>query len=250
MPGAMLKSQTPPRHLNILLVAGPKDHGPSEHDYPLWQKRWTTLLSLDETITVDQANPWPSKQQWQDNDVVVFYSANPGFNLEAAKDLDAHLARGGGLVYLHFAVNGQDNVPALAERIGLAWKSGSATYRHGPVDLQLPDLNHPITQGFPGHLQLLDETYWQLTGDEKNIHILASATEAGEARPLIWTVEKPLAQNAKMNGRVFVSILGHFTWTFDDPLFRLLVLRGIAWSAHADDPHRLDHLAAIGARLN
>lgn len=33
------------------------------------------------------------------------------------------------------------------------------------------------------------------------------------------------------SGRVFVSIPGHYSWTFGDPLFRILLLRGIAWSA-------------------
>src|SRR6185503_7810539 len=32
------------RPLRVLLVAGPKDHGPSEHDYPLWQKEWEPLM--------------------------------------------------------------------------------------------------------------------------------------------------------------------------------------------------------------
>lgn len=32
------------RKLNIVLLADKKDHGPNEHDYPLWQKRWLTLL--------------------------------------------------------------------------------------------------------------------------------------------------------------------------------------------------------------
>ena len=40
--------QTLPSHmlrpLHIVLVADQKDHGPNEHDYPLWQKRWKVLL--------------------------------------------------------------------------------------------------------------------------------------------------------------------------------------------------------------
>jgi hypothetical protein len=28
-------------------------------------------------------------------------------------------------------------------------------------------------------------------------------------------------------GRVFVSVPGHFTWTFDDSLCRILILRGL-----------------------
>jgi type 1 glutamine amidotransferase len=32
-------------------------------------------------------------------------------------------------------------------------------------------------------------------------------------------------------GRVFASIPGHYTWTQDDPLFRLIVFRALAWVA-------------------
>jgi len=52
----------------------------------------------------------------------------------------------------------------------------------------------------------------------------------------------------KGKGRVFVSIPGHYSWTFDDPLFRLLLLRGICWAGH-QSLDRLSDLATIGARL-
>jgi type 1 glutamine amidotransferase len=47
---------------------------------------------------------------------------------------------------------------------------------------------------------------------------------------------------------VFVSIPGHYTWTFDDPLFRLLLLRGMAWSAR-EPVDRLAELSTVGARI-
>ena len=50
-------------------------------------------------------------------------------------------------------------------------------------------------------------------------------------------------------GRVFVSIPGHYTWTFDDPLFRVLLLRGIAWTA-GESVDRFNELATLGARLS
>src|SRR4051812_38980285 len=31
--------------MRIVLVAGPKDHGKGEHDYPAWQKVWSRLLA-------------------------------------------------------------------------------------------------------------------------------------------------------------------------------------------------------------
>ena len=47
-------------------------------------------------------------------------------------------------------------------------------------------------------------------------------------------------------GRIYTNILGHFSWSFDDPLFRILVLRGIAWTAKSDI-NRFHNLYTIGA---
>jgi type 1 glutamine amidotransferase len=182
------------------------------------------------------------------------YSANPAWNEDHAKELDAYLARGGGLVLLHFAVNGQNAPDALAERIGLAWKNGASKFRHGPVELTMRDSAHPITRGF-GKITFEDEAYWDLAGDAKRIHVLAEAMEDGSPRPLLWTREAASGVASadgtpNATGRVFGCILGHYAWTFDDPLFRILLLRGICWSAHEADVDRLSNLATIGARVS
>src|SRR5260221_515244 len=83
--------------------------------------------------------------------------------------------------------------------------------------------SHPVARNF-GRLKLVDESYWELTGELPPERVLATQEEAGSPRPLFWTVEPG-------KGRVFVSIPGHSSWTFDDPLFRLLLLRGVAWAA-------------------
>jgi type 1 glutamine amidotransferase len=49
-------------------------------------------------------------------------------------------------------------------------------------------------------------------------------------------------------GRVFVSIPGHFRWTYDDPLYRILIFRGMMWSAH-QPMDRLAPLVMAGARV-
>jgi type 1 glutamine amidotransferase len=105
-----------------------------------------------------------------------------------------------------------------------------------PIELNLvAPTGNAITRELPATLRLLDEPYWPLTGDPKKVEVLATATVDDEARPLMWTFQKG-------KGRVFGSVLGHYTWTLDDPLFRLLVLRGIAWAAGAD-PATLESLA-------
>jgi putative heme-binding domain-containing protein len=227
-----------PTRFSVVLCAGPKDHGPGEHDYPLWQKRWEKLLPLADGVKVGTAMSWPSAEQFKSADVIAFYSNNPGWNAGRARELDAFLARGGGLVYLHYAVDGHKDVDALAQRIGLAWRGGGSKFRHGALDLKLHP--HPLAAGF-GKLDFIDESYWQLVGDTKNIDLLASGIEDGVQQPLVWT-------RTQGKGRVFVSILGHYNWTFDDPLFRILILRGLCW-AGSQPMDRLAELATIGARL-
>jgi hypothetical protein len=44
------------------------------------------------------------------------------------------------------------------------------------------------------------------------------------------------------------DILGHYSWTFDDPLFRILLLRGIAWTA-GESVNRFNPLIFPGANI-
>jgi putative heme-binding domain-containing protein len=228
------------RPLRIVLVAGPKDHGIDEHDYPLWQERWSALLGRAEGVTVGTTNGWPTPDDLTRADVLVIYSANPGWSAEKGPQLGAFFERGGGLVLLHYAVNGQKAPDEFSRRIGLAWQPGRSKFRHGPLDLAFTAGDHPITAGFRG-LHLVDESYWDLVGDPASVQVLATAVEDGAPRPLLWTRQA-------CKGRVFCSIPGHYNWTFDDPLFRVLILRGMAWTAGVP-VDRFGELAIQGARI-
>lgn len=225
--------------MTIVLCDGPKDHGPDEHDYPEWKRRWLRLLGLVPDIRVEDASEWPSDEQFQKADLIVFYSANPKWKKEKGEELDRYLARGGGLVFMHFAVNGQDAVDPLAMRIGLACDTRILKFRHGPVSLQL-SAEHPLTRGLPT-LDVVDESYWKMTGDPSQIQLVATGEEDNAPQPLIWTVERG-------KGRVFVSIMGHYSWTLDDPLYRVLLLRGMMWAGH-QPPDALLPLSTVGARI-
>ena len=158
----------------------------------------------------------------------------------AAAAIDAHLAKGGGLVFIHWAIEGGTEAPAFAERIGLASNHKQTKYRHGPLSIDWAvGIEHPIARNF-SKLSLVDESYWDLIGDAKSVNVLAvGGPEANVAKPpLFWTVE----QN---RGRVFVSIPGHYSWTFDDPLFRVILLRGIAWASH-EPVDRFNPLVPLG----
>ena len=226
--------------LRILLCGGPKDHGPDEHDYPLWLDRWSRLLQLGENVTVKTSMGFPTADQLANADVAVFYNANPGWDADKAKAVDEFHQRGGGAVYIHYAVDGGKDPAGVAERVGLAFTLGSK-FRHGEFDLVFQKPDHPITRGFPT-LHFTDETYWSMRGDATRLNVLGTSVEDNAPRPELWTLERH-------QSRIVACIPGHYTWTFDDPLFRVLVFRSICWAAKEQNADRLADLALIGARV-
>ena len=227
--------------LLILLCSGPKDHGLDEHDYPLWLSRWSRLLPLARNVGVQTAESFPTAEQLARCDVAVFFNGNPGWGPQEAAMLDDYHKRGGGAVYLHYAIDGGKDGAGVAERMGFAFTLGSR-FRHGELDLTFKDSKHPITQGLPT-LHFTDETYWNLRGDCSRIAVLGTALEDNAPQPQLWTLERE-------KSRIVGCIPGHYSWTFDDPLYRVLVLRSICWAAKQHDVDRLSDLCLVGVRIH
>ena len=264
------------RKLNIVLLADKKDHGPNEHDYPLWQKRWLTLLGgkhagvSSEThvnlygplhaadrndvlagiprVKVSAAWAWPSKLQFKSADLIVMFCHGRGrWNEQKIKQLEAYLTGGGGFVVVHSAIITNLKLSRrLAAVIGQTWEDGYTRFRHGLMDLRITADDHPICLGLPRNINFLDEAYWPFRGDTDKIKVLATSDETikkgadkTRAEPMFWTYRRG-------KGRVFGCALGHYTWTFDDPYFRALLLRGMAWAA-GESPYRFDRLILRGA---
>ena len=234
-------ASSPPRPLRLVFCASRKDGGhplPGMHDYPVWRERWSRLLALADGVTTEVADQWPSPAQFATADVILFYHDNPAWVAAKGPELDSFLARGGGLLFLHWSMNGQQEVDALAKRISKAWKNGFSRFRFGGLPMQFS--KHEITAGLE-QLSWVDESYWNLPGTLDGATLLASTVEEGEAQPQAWVREQG-------RGRVLVCIPGHFTWTFDDPLYRTFLLRGLAWSAH-EPVGRFNELVTVGVEL-
>jgi type 1 glutamine amidotransferase len=226
--------------LRLVLVAGPKDHGQGEHDYPAWQQIWSRLLARAANTTVDTAWEFPTHEQIERSDVLVFYQRGT-WDDQRASAIDPFLARGGGIVYIHWAVDGRGQQDEMAKRIGLSAHGGQIRFRHGQLDIDFqPGAAHPIARNFE-RIRWIDESYWQLTGDPTQIQLIGTSLEEDSPQPQFWTVERG-------RGRVFVSIPGHYMWTFDDPAFRTLLMRGIAWVARRDID-RFNDLVLLDARV-
>jgi type 1 glutamine amidotransferase len=269
-PGDGPQSVAPTRKLRIVLVADKKDHGPDEHDYPRWQERWALLLGGKaasaasqinlfgpaiqeekpftgaENVDVLRADGFPSEAQLEIADVVVAFCYLP-WDASRKTRLQLYLDRGGGLVLIHSATWTMPKAdPEVARLVGVG---GFTAYRHGPIQVEITAAGHPICRGLPRQLRFVDESYWPPTPpiDPQRVTVLAVSSEqdpaSGQpsAQPIFW-----IAQPGR--GRVFGCVLGHYTWTFDDPWFRILLLRGIAWSA-GQPTDRFNPLVLQGARV-
>jgi len=213
-----------PKPLDLTLVAGKQDHGQGEHDYPAWLEQWSDLLKGAEGVTVHQARNWPSAEQWRESEVFVFYFWNHDWSADRLRELDAFLARGGGAVVLHSALISDNDPESLAKRWGLAAQPKRTKYRHGPVELHFTEGTASSLIAGVSKLSLVDETYWPMIGDRSQVTVLATAVEDAQEHPMLWTFTAG-------QGRVFASVLGHYHATLEDPLFQVLLLRGLAWSA-------------------
>jgi type 1 glutamine amidotransferase len=234
------------RQLHVLLLDAKKDHGPGEHDYPAWKKKWTSLFGNLPNVTVETAYEWPTDEQLSKTDLMMCYFWNHDWSPTRYRALDGYLKRGGGLVMIHSATIADRAAEQLAARLGLGYHPG-LKYRHGPLDLKIEaGEDEPITRGLPRMIHFYDESYWPPLGDPKKVNVLAAAVEEGKPWPLVWTFEPEKDEGGQ--GRVFCSVLGHYSWTFDDPLFRLLILRGAAWAAN-EPVERFEAMAVEGVKL-
>ncbi len=108
----------------------------------------------------------------------------------------------------------------------------------------------PIFERFPESFDLADEFYWRLKGDPAGVTTLVTAPAGpaiankplpgppkvegldGKQWPVMWTTEVG-------QGRVFCSGVGHNYFTFNDPYFRIILLRAMAWTMNESfDPFK------------
>src|SRR5947199_3115633 len=131
--------------LRIFLRAGPKTHGPGQHDGPRWLADWKPLLT-SRGAKVDGAVGFPTAEQLENTDVLVLYSAEGGaIKPEQRAYLDKFLKRGGGLVAIHDSVCGND-AQWFKTIIGGAWEHGHSKWFEGDVSIYYTDRSHPISK--------------------------------------------------------------------------------------------------------
>jgi putative membrane-bound dehydrogenase-like protein len=232
--------------LRVFIRGGKKSHGPNAHEHERFLNDWKQLLA-GRGIKADGAMDWPTAEQLQNTDVLVMYAQDGGNATEEQKNnVAAFTKRGGGLVVIHTAAVSNDP-PWWKSVIGGAWVPGKTKWKEGPMDLYFTENQyigggHPITKG-AANFHLDDEIYYDMdispevrvlaTSYTPNVPAGKKVAEGGKAhiydiQPQIWTYEKD-------NYRAFVSIPGHLYTTFEQPNYRAILLRGIAWTGKREN---------------
>lgn len=249
-PGAPRVPGQNPNGMRIYLWTGLKTHGPGQHDYPQFLADWSKLLTERGAVVNGALHP-PSREDLEKSDAVVIYKGDVGYLTDADKaNLEAYVARGGGLVSLHDAVCGPD--PSyLSKFLGGAKKHGEVNYTlDAPVTYTVVDKESPIMKDMSA-LTLWDEAFFNMTwAANPEIHVLATAGIAptrsagdhrGEVVPQVWTYEHAAAGG--QSARAFVWMQGHTYANFANYQIQRTLLRGIAWTAKRPVDELVDYTA-------
>jgi type 1 glutamine amidotransferase len=242
----------------IVLIAGPKSHGPGAHEYVKSIKLIKVMLDQSPNVkgirTELVFNGWPTDPAvLEDADTIVTLSDGPdGINFEAplpflatperVKTMERLMARGCGFMTFHFSTF---VYKANADRI-LEWGGGYFDWQvpagqkwYSAIKITSSDMllgtpDHPISRGVHP-FRYTDEFYYHLRfrpNDPRWRPILLASALGGS--PLDQTVAWAI-QRAD-GGRGFGTSTGHFfaNWQNDD--YRKLILNAIVWTSGADVP--------------
>lgn len=164
-------------------------------------------------------------------DVVVFYHylqeipADEGQPWYCGKPRTAmeHLGETGqGIVVLHHALLAYPKWDLWTQLVGIADRS--FTYDHDQRFLvKVAEPGHPITQDL-GDWTITDETYKMASAAEGS-QVLLTTDHPLSMHSLAWTRQHK-------RSRVFCTALGHDHLAWEDPSFRSLLARGIAWTVN------------------
>lgn len=222
----------------ILLLTMGEASGAAAHPWRDTQPRLRAILPTAEMLmdaaAVERLNQ--DRPPLTDCEAIVLHGLY-GRDEDAEQALERFVHAGRGLVIVHIASNSFEGSPRFRRLAGRVWEYGDLhdgrfTSHHPPAGsfrVEIVDPDHPVTHGLASFDIEHDERYEDLlVSPETPIHVLATATVDGRTEPVAWSVEPA------RGGRVFHITLGHGGSTYDNPGFRALLTRGVAWAAQRD----------------
>ena len=229
------------KKVRILWLYGPEDHKGGEHDYIRVKELFVPLLKKIPRVSVDEAYQFPSQAQFDKADLLIQFLHLPQLTDNQFASYQNFVDDGGGVVSIHESciIRPIDRAHKLADCIGCSWK-GNKDSRWSKFSRKEPlflDTKHPVFSGLPKSIRFNDESYWDMIQRDKVEVIGAIGTLANtENQSFAAVLETKGARGQAFwiytsgQGRVFGTTTGHFTYTYHDPMYRLLLVRGIAWA--------------------
>ncbi len=258
-----------PKH--IVLIAGPKSHGPGQHEYERSVRLLKALLDRAPNLTGVETeihfNGWPADSAALERaDTIAFLSDgehvtrtlefhSPFLTEERMRMLDKQMKHGCGFVTFHFSTFATARYATqMLEWSGayFDWEKGSgeggryglahdddtrnwhSVIRVAEADIELGAADHPVSRGVrPFHLK--DEFYYQLAfrpGDRRLTPILRVPALA----PLPQDQIVAWAVTRADGGRGFGTTTGHYFDNWRNDGYRKLILNALVWTAGAPVP--------------
>ncbi len=255
------------RPRKIVLIAGPKSHGPvgnGIHDYP-WSVKLLKVM-LENSNVAGQVrveyhlDGWPEDETTLDDaDTIMvvsdgrdgeLYAEAPHFaSEEHVAAIQRQIDRGCGFVTFHFSTFGPDRFAQQSfewtggyfdweENGERKWYSAIETHE---TEVQPAGEQHPLLSGI-GPFTMREEFYFNIRFDS-----LSAEPQANTGVTPILTV--PLlpgrepdgdvvawAKQRPDGGRGFGTTCGHFYANWEVPEFRKLLLNALVWTAGLDVP--------------
>ena len=243
---------------SVLIVAGAPSHGYGAHEFGAGARLLRDDLGASDLgINAEVVEgEWPRPDRLAEIDaLVLFMDGGEGHPiLDHLSSLEPHLARGMGLMAMHYAVEvpvgaGSD---AFQRWLGGFYESGWSTNPHWTADAQLSE-EHPIARGV-GPFSLLDEWYFNIRFQDEPSNVVPVLTAvpdddarsgatswprgphphiteaSGRRETLLWALERP------DGGRGVGFTGGHFHWNWAHESYRRLILNSIVWVAGTEVP--------------
>jgi type 1 glutamine amidotransferase len=244
----------------VVLIAGPKSHGPQVHEYIKAVRLLKAMLDTSPNVrglrTEVHLNGWPDDPSaLEDASLIVVVSDGQDGDLYAPVPfmtspdrlaaVERLMERGTGLMTFHFSTFAPDSLaPRLLDWVGgyFRWQDDSgnrnwySAIRTLDTSVALASPGHPIARGLPDTFQLRDEFYYNIRfrpGDarlEPILRVPALESERDRGDVVAWAVERD------NGGRGFGTTTGHFFSNWTDPNYRRLILNAIVWAAGAEVP--------------
>jgi type 1 glutamine amidotransferase len=245
----------------IVFVAGPRSHGPGEHEYRAGCLLLQNCLRNVPGLTTEvYSNGWPADPNAFDGaDAVVLSmdggSAHPALQDDHLEQLAKVMDKGAGLACIHYAV---EPTKEKGEAEFLQWLGGNFEVNWSVNPTWMADFaklpEHPITRGVKP-FQIFDEWYFHMRfqPDMKGITPILSAVAPastmdrhdgphegnaavresvtrGDEQIMAWAYERP------DGGRGFGFTGAHYHKNYGNENFRKTILNALLWIAKIDVP--------------